>query len=267
VSQGYAAAANRDQLASLAELALDWDTGDREETWLVTYADILSIVLTMVVLLFGRMAMTTTPPVAAIEAETADSTEPAAFVVAEDASPTAAVESTVEPTPAAERVVADDPVAADDPIAVDQQANHLAALVEQRFAGRITAEQRKEDVMLTISEVALFESSRAALQETASPLLTELAATLREVGDVQLAVQGHTDSNPLAPGARFESNWDLAAARANAVARYLLAHGFDPARLRSVSYADTRPVADNSTAEGRAANRRVELQVEFVAAP
>ena len=64
-------------------------------------------------------------------------------------------------------------------------------------------------------------------------------------------------------GAEFASNWDLAAARANAVTRFLLARGFDPSRVHSVSYADTRPVADNGTAAGRAANRRVELRIEF----
>jgi chemotaxis protein MotB len=49
------------------------------------------------------------------------------------------------------------------------------------------------------------------------------------------------------------------------VTRYLLDHGFAPQRVHSVSYAETRPVADNATADGRAANRRVELKVEFVA--
>ena len=64
-------------------------------------------------------------------------------------------------------------------------------------------------------------------------------------------------------GGAFRSNWDLAAARANAVTAYLLAHGFSPQRLHSVSYADTRPVVDNGTAESRAANRRVELAIDF----
>ena len=85
---------------------------------------------------------------------------------------------------------------------------------------------------------------------------------MREAGDARISVEGHTDDVPVQGGV-FDSNWDLAAARANAVTRYLLAQGFAPARLQSVSYADTRPVSDNATAEGRAANRRVELQIEF----
>jgi chemotaxis protein MotB len=96
-------------------------------------------------------------------------------------------------------------------------------------------------------------------------LLNELAATLREVGEAQISIEGHTDNRPVL-GGEFRSNWDLASARANAVTEFLLAHDFAPQRLHSVSYADTWPVADNGTADGRAANRRVELAIEFAPA-
>ena len=116
--------------------------------------------------------------------------------------------------------------------------------------------------MLTIPEVALFDSARAALHSSALPLLNELAGTLREVGEAQISVEGHTDDRPVL-GGEFRSNWSLAAARANAVTEFFLANGFAPQRLHSVSYADTRPVADNGNANGRATNRRVELAIEF----
>jgi chemotaxis protein MotB len=142
--------------------------------------------------------------------------------------------------------------------------DRLASLVEQRFRGQIEARRRNRGVALTIPEVALFDSARVQLQDSALPLLSELAATLREAGDVRISVEGHTDNVPVQGGA-FDSNWSLAAARANAVTRHLLEQGFAPERLQFVSYADTRPVADNSTPQGRAANRRVELQIELAA--
>jgi chemotaxis protein MotB len=110
--------------------------------------------------------------------------------------------------------------------------------------------------------VALFTSAQADIEPAAIPLLTELTTTLREVGDARIAVEGHTDDEPVL-GGTFDSNWSLAAARANAVTRFLIDQGFAPDKLQSVSFADTRPVADNSTADGRAANRRVELQIEL----
>jgi chemotaxis protein MotB len=224
----------------------------------------------MVVLLFGRMAMTSATPfesVAATANETTTIAEPALVEPPAEASPVEKLlveELPVEPRPIIPEPFAVQPdVAAPADTAAQTPEDRLVSLVEVRFDGRIKAEQRIEGLVLTIPEVALFDSARAELGDSAGALLGELAETLRQAGDAQLAVEGHTDDQPITGGV-FDSNWDLAAARANAVARYLLAQGFDPQRLHSVSYADTRPVADNATAEGRAANRRVELEVEFV---
>lgn len=226
-----------DDALGVVALVSEWDSHDRDETWLVTYADMMSTVLAMVVLLFGRSALTQAAP-----------EEPAA------AAPQIVAIATPEPL----QLLPEPEVSA-------TREQRLASLVTSRFDGRIRAEARTEGLVLTIPEVALFASARAALQDSASPLLDELAATLREVGDAQIAVEGHTDDRAIT-GGTFASNWDLAAARANAVTRYLLEHGFAPQRLHSVAYAETRPVANNLTPEGRAANRRVELKVEFVTA-
>jgi chemotaxis protein MotB len=230
--------------AELMPALLELDVGgEPDENWMVSYADLISTLLAMVVLLFGRVALSTTPPASGLE--------PVPVVTA------ARLDATLEPLPAMpER--APDPAPAAEPTPEDR----LASLVAARFGDRIQAEQRSEGLVLTIPEVALFDSARAELHASALLLLSELAATLREAGDTQISVEGHTDDRPVL-GGEFRSNWDLAAARANAVTRYLLEQGFDPQRLHSVSYADTRPVADNDTADGRAANRRVEIAVEF----
>jgi len=223
-----------------ALLDLGWDAEDRDDTWLISFADLISTTLAMVVLLFGRAALT--PP-----ADATALVRPPAI-----AAPAPVVASTP---------IEEVPVTDSEP----SPESRLASLVTARFAGRISAEQRKEGVVLTIPEVALFDSARAELHSSALPLLNELAATLREVGEAQISVEGHTDDRPVL-GGEFHSNWDLASARANAVTAFLLAQGFAPQRLHSVSYADTRPVADNGNTQGRAANRRVELAIEFTAA-
>ena len=212
-----------------AVLDMGWEAEDRDDTWLISFADLISTTLAMVVLLFGRAALTTPAPDAA---------------------------ALVPPT-----LVAPTPVAAPS-VAEPSPESRLASLVTARFAGRISAEQKKEGVVLTIPEVALFDSARAELHSSALPLLNELAATLHEAGEAQISVEGHTDDRPVL-GGEFHSNWDLASARANAVTAFFLAHDFSPRRLHSVSYADTRPVAGNGNAQGRAANRRVELAIEF----
>ena len=229
-----------DANATTELLELGWRTEDSEDNWLISYADLLSVIFAMVVLLFGRMlAVATAGPVVA---EILDE----ALIAA------ATTQSVVEAVEAVEA----------DVTPASQREDQLAALVEQQFSGRIETRRRDRGIALAIPAVALFTSARADLEPAAIPLLTELAATLREAGDARIAVEGHTDDFAV-QGGTFDSNWSLAAARANAVTHFLLAQGFAPDRLQSVSYADTRPVADNSTADGRAANRRVELQIEL----
>lgn len=244
---------DEEESLDLGGLALDWDSSDRDEVWLISYADIISTVLAMVVLLFGRNALNQVIP----EAHAA--TAPvAALAPAFDA---------LQILPEPERVPAL-PQLLPEPEAVENAPSReqlLASVIASRFDDRIRAEARSEGLVLTIPEVALFASARAVLQNNARPLLDELAATLAQAGDVVIAVEGHTDNVPVT-GGMFASNWDLAAARANAVTRYVLERGFEPQRLHSVAYAETKPVANNSTPEGRAANRRVELKVEFVTA-
>ena len=73
-----------------------------------------------------------------------------------------------------------------------------------------------------------------------------------------LLVEGHTDSVPITTE-RFPSNWELSGSRAAAVLRYLIGLGIDPKRLTCVGLADSYPIANNDTKQGRAANRRVEF--------
>jgi chemotaxis protein MotB len=311
-SEPKASASDDDARGTLA--AIEWNADDREDNWLISYADLLSVIFTMVVLLFGRMtvvaetpateasaaesaateqvaavAAPTTDHVADVERQAADqvaSVEPQAELVhartpplegppapestaaplGGPPAPASAADSEAEPARLADDALPPPDSAPNDPVpplVAPSREDRVADLIEQRFRGQIAATRREHGLEITIPEVALFASARAALQESARPVLAELAATLREGGEARISVEGHTDNVPV-QGGQFASNWDLASARANAVARYLLEQGFAPSRLQSVSFADTRPVASNDSDEGRAANRRVELQIGFI---
>ena len=74
---------------------------------------------------------------------------------------------------------------------------------------------------------------------------------------------GHTDNVPIAFSRRFQSNWDLSAARSSSVADYLLENGYtDAGRVTVTGFADTIPVASNDTSEGRSKNRRIEIMID-----
>ena len=249
-------AAADDDIARGTLAAAEWTSDDREDNWLISYADLLSVIFTMVVLLFGRMTVVAEQPAAepaapepAAEVATAPDSTPLVRMVSEPAiapEPVAAVAPErsavaldLEAGPAAPPpdLASSDPA---PPVVFGQdeslplpdgssREDRVADLIEQRFGGQIAATRREHGLEITIPEVALFASARAVLQESAQPVLTELAATLREGGETRISVEGHTDNVPV-QGGQFASNWDLASARANAVARYLAR-----ARLRAVA--------------------------------
>jgi chemotaxis protein MotB len=126
-------------------------------------------------------------------------------------------------------------------------------------APELGAEVILEDrgVRIRMSNGPLFRPGSARLEPEAGAPLARIAALVRESG-ARATVEGHSDNLPVR-GAAFPSNWELSAARAGAVVRFLAAHGLAPARLEAVGHADTRPVGDNATEEGRQRNRRVEI--------
>lgn len=115
-------------------------------------------------------------------------------------------------------------------------------------------------VELRIREGILFPSGSAVLRADGRELLERLMPIL-SAAHGQITVEGHTDNVPIDTPV-FPSNWELSAARASGVVRQLIAQGLEPERLQAVGFADTRPVAGNDTAEGRAENRRVSLVIQ-----
>ncbi|MDV6320207.1 OmpA family protein [Chromohalobacter sp. HP20-39] len=121
----------------------------------------------------------------------------------------------------------------------------------------IVVTQSAQTLNFRIENRLLFSSSRAGLTDEGREVLRQLLDSLRKF-EGEITIEGHTDSRPIATD-RFPSNWELSTARATAVLRFLVEEGLDSEKLRAVGYADTHPLKSNTTAEGRAANRRVEL--------
>lgn len=117
-----------------------------------------------------------------------------------------------------------------------------------------------EDIVISLSDNLLFNSADAKLRPEALPLLDRIAAELRSQPN-EIRVEGHTDTIPLSTPT-YASNWELSAARATEVLRYLIDQGGIAAnRIHATAYADTRPVASNQTPDGRATNRRADIVI------
>ena len=117
---------------------------------------------------------------------------------------------------------------------------------------------------VNILDRVMFDSGEAELKPAGAAVLRKVAAVLAQHPNIKVHVIGHTDNVPIRPAARsrFPSNWELSTARATAAVRFLTENaGVDPRRLGAVGYGEFRPVADNTTPEGRARNRRIAITI------
>jgi chemotaxis protein MotB len=118
---------------------------------------------------------------------------------------------------------------------------------------------------ISLTEAGFFGEGSAVMSPPALAAVDRIAATLRPLG-YSVRVEGHTDNTPIHTS-QFPSNWELSTTRATFLLEYLISSGnIPPQRLSAVGYAEYRPVTPNTTAEGRAANRRVDLVVLGAAA-
>jgi chemotaxis protein MotB len=135
----------------------------------------------------------------------------------------------------------------------------ISDLEDEVASGQIQIEQLRSGLKLNLSEEILFPSGSASLNASGQAVLSKVGRRLIELPH-SIAVEGHTDDVPVAR--RYPSNWELAAARASSVVRLLADLGVEPDRLKVVSRGEFMPVASNDTAEGRAKNRRIEIQLD-----
>ena len=136
-----------------------------------------------------------------------------------------------------------------------------SVLEEQQADGTVTVERREGAVVVTVGAGGAFISGSADLSAEAQAIIQKLETVSRKAK--RIVVTGHTDSTPLG-GGTYTDNWELAAARAASVVREIAASGVVPdAELVATGLGDTKPIADNATEEGRAKNRRIEIEIEF----
>ncbi len=113
-------------------------------------------------------------------------------------------------------------------------------------------------VVRVLTDNLLFTSGSATRKSTGDPLLDEVARLLNVDGKNPITVEGFTDNVPIHT-AEFPTNWQLSTDRAVNVLLYLTEHGVTRGRLGAAGYADLHPIASNTTATGRARNRRVDI--------
>lgn len=151
-------------------------------------------------------------------------------------------------------------LAQDVAAATNSQARLEAEMRSVLQSRDVAISELRGELTLTILDRILFDSGDATLKPEGMQVLDEIAGVLARYTNRPVQVFGHTDNVPIR--FKFPSNWELSASRAIAAVRYLTEKaGVDSARLSAVACGEFQPIAENSTAEGRAKNRRIALVV------
>lgn len=137
---------------------------------------------------------------------------------------------------------------------MDAKAAELEASLENAKVETIEDINGLQAIKVTFDSGILFATGKSELSSVSKNELTEFASKMRDMEDADITIYGHTDNTGSAA-----VNEKLSIERANAVKYYLVNCGIVPGRMKSEGMSYNMPVADNSTAEGRAQNRRVEL--------
>ncbi|MFL1404779.1 type VI secretion system protein TssL, long form [Marinobacter sp. M1N3S26] len=240
-------------------------------SWIVTFADLATLLLTFFILLlsFAEMDLNKYKAMAQSMAVAFGS----ANVVAEDigGSPLTMIESDTvslpEPpdSPREEAEFIDDRGAAPDvtqvPEGIVDLSSRLIAELEDQVADEsLSVNYDPQQVVIRFSEQATFNSGEAEIKPQMLPIIDRVVDVLSQCsGDIIVA--GYTDDVPIT-SSRFRSNWDLSAARAVSVVHELVMNRQIPAdRVIAAGRAETQPLAPNTTPENRALNRRVEIAI------
>lgn len=201
-----------------------------EETWVTTYMDLLTLLLVLFVVLLANADFSGSP------------TE----------------RQNLSQTSALMTVFGIDPETASDK-ELTSLGNMLSGeFNEAGFGDLVDITTSPGTLNIRLNDQILFRSGEAYFaDEKAAELMKPVVAVLQRSGH-SISVEGHTDSVPIRTE-RFPSNWELSAARASVVVRYLIDQGVAAERLRAVGFADSQPLASNDSEEGRRQNRRVTL--------
>lgn len=137
--------------------------------------------------------------------------------------------------------------------------NHLVQ--KAPGAEHLSLDARDGKLILTVSGEALFTSGSAQLNPSAVPGIDRMIDLFLAYPEYTINIKGHTDNDPIATR-EFPSNWELSAIRATTVLKHLISRGIDPKRLTATGYGALIPLAPNTSDENRAKNRRVEFVLE-----
>ena len=234
-----------------------------DETWLVPYADVLTLLLALFIVLFAMSKVDENKFKQMAESfrEAFSAGNPSVGILPSNATIDPIVAPPPPPPPAE--------TSAKRKSGVDEETNQLTSLKRQldnyiatnNLKSQLETELTNDGLVLVIKDTLFFPSGSANMIPQSEHIATSIATMLTTI-DQKVVVSGHTD-NMRINTPEFPSNWDLSSKRAVNFMKYILQKEptLQPERFSAIGYGEYKPVAVNTTEEGRQQNRRVEILI------
>lgn len=235
-----------------------------DESWLIPYADILTLLLALFIVLFAASEVDSKKFKAIsdsfnteLQGGTGVLDQQAAIEITEDTSSTAKLDETI-PIEESEKVMS---AYEDHKELQDLQEKIEEYITEKGLSPRLQTELTIKGLVLKIKEGVLYQSGSADINEESKVIAVEISNLLVTDPPRNILIDGHTDNIP-AVSEEFPSNWELSSARAINFMKILLENKkLDAKKFSATAYGEFQPVTSNDTEAGRAENRRVEVLI------
>ncbi len=242
-----------------SSLLEQFEQDDNSNSWIVTFADMMTLILVFFILLYtladydDKAFRARISDISVLDGEGEQiSVIDYAARAGRDPEPLKAVEDMLGLNPSPDVIQTLNPKVYSD----------IQSMLENTDLSKsMSLELVGDQINISIDGRFLFASGEANLKESAEVIFNNLMQIFRENPDYSIAIRGHTDDLSIETE-QFPSNWELSAIRATTVLRYFIQQGLDPERMSATGYADFIPLVPNDTAENRAINRRVEFVLE-----
>lgn len=222
-----------------------------DESWLIPYADLLTLLLALFIVLFASST---------IDAQKFNAMKESFNAAINGGS------GIMDSKSFSEQFVNETSVRTEAPGELQKLKQQFdEAIAENNMQAVIETKITNNYLTLTIRDHALFDSGSAKVKSESLKIIEAMAGILEKYPHYEVLVAGHTDNRPINTR-QFESNWDLSSARALNCMKILLANEkLDPRHFSAIGYSEYRPIVSNESEEGRTKNRRVEVTIKQTA--
>lgn len=236
-----------------------------DEAWLLPYSDMLTLLLALFIVMFA-MAKVDDEKFQEIKSEFGT-------ILSSHHSTSSVIGSVIDMgTATTKKATTSSEAQAQEAATQAQLENQQLEKISTQLTQELTDSGLKEQtevkletdgLHITLASSILFASGSAEMTDTTKQALDLLSSSLKKLKANKIIIAGHTDNVPEKGTGRYQSNWELSAARAITVMNYFISKGVILEQNAAIqAFADTDPKADNNTAQGRSENRRVEMIIQ-----